>query len=163
MKLTVTRLFELLDYNKDTGVFTWVGYRSNRTKKGAIAGNLNTTGYIDIGIDGAVYRAHRLAWMYVKLRSPDKSIDHINGVKTDNRICNLREATTQQNNMNRGVQSNNKTGLKGVGFIAKTNKFRARICVNGKELVIGTFDSKEQAHFAYISYAKQLHKEFSHI
>jgi len=98
--ITQDKLKEILDYNQHTGLFTWKKIKkySNRSV-GDIAGSLSL-GYVVIGIDKKIYKAHRLAWLYVYGEFPKEQLDHINGNKEDNRICNLREANQSQNNFN---------------------------------------------------------------
>ena len=96
MSLQLSRLKELLSYNPDTGNFTWLVSRG-KAKKNDIAGHLEHTGYISIRIHGKAYLAHRLAWFYVFGGFPDSDLDHVNGVRTDNSMNNLRIATKPQN------------------------------------------------------------------
>ena len=88
--ITQSKLKELVNYDQDTGIFTWKKRTSNRIKIGDIIGNLHNCGYIEMGVNGKRYLAHRLAWLYVYGYMP-KLIDHINTNKQDNRICNLYE------------------------------------------------------------------------
>ena len=92
-----------------------------------------------------------------------KSIDHINGIKDDNRIINLRECTTQQNGMNRGPQKNNSSGYKGVGWSKKSSKWRAQIRFNNKSIYLGLFDDKKEAAKIYNKEAKKLFGEFVYL
>src|SRR5262245_57168181 len=97
--LEVTRLRELLKYIPETGDFYWKKPRRGMVQ-GACAGTLINNGYIHIVIDGHAFKAHRLAWFYVNGVWPKQQIDHINGKRADNRICNLREAVQRQNSWN---------------------------------------------------------------
>lgn len=151
--LTLAQLRELLHYAPETGVFTWSKPRSG-VRHGAQAGMVDR-GYRFIRLLGRVYYAHRLAWLYVYGEWPRGQIDHIDGNPSDNRICNLRDATHSQNNMNKRVKRDNQTGLKGVKKYRK--RFQARI--NGDYL--GTFDTAEDAHAAYIAAAKVRFGEFA--
>lgn len=150
-----------LDYDKDTGIFRWKidcgGRKGNRIKAGSIAGSLNGEGYRDIGINKRVYRAHRLAWLYVTKVWPNCVVDHKNGIVNDNRFDNLRLATDRQSSENRTHK--NKYGLKGVS--TKRNLFRARIFHNGKSVHIGYYATKEEAAAAYLNKSLELQKEFS--
>ena len=87
--------------------------------------------------------------------------DHINGIKTDNRRCNLRVCTRSENSSNRGASSNNKTRLKGVSKNSDLETFRAEITVNGKKIYLGSFRTPEEAHIAYIAASKKYHGAFS--
>lgn len=149
-----------LDYNPKTGVFTWKEPISNRIKTGMEAGSISREGYWLIGIFGKVYFAHRLAWIYVHGNFPKGQLDHINGVKNDNRICNLRIATNQQNKRNTYVQRNNKLGVKGVSLISQTNRYRAQITANKKTRHIGCFKTLDEAAAAYRQAAMEIDPVF---
>ena len=154
--LTAERLREVLDYCPDTGVFTWKIRSNRRVKVGDVAGALRHNGYIQIGIDGCLHRAHRLAWLYVTGESPPSEIDHINCVKNDNRIANLRLATSAENKQNQSkAQKRNKAGFLGVS--PHEGKFQAQIKVDGKKMHIGRFNTPEEAHAAYLEAKRRLH------
>ena len=157
--LTQERLKELLDYDPETGVFVRKASRGT-AKAGSVAGCMYNTGYIMIRIDSKDYTAHRLAWLYVYGCWPTNQIDHINRVKDDNRLCNLREATQSENNWNVGKYKNNKSGLTGVSWHNSTKKWQAQISVNGKLIYLGLFDTPEEGHAAYLK-AKAAHHKFS--
>lgn len=154
---TQERLREVLDYNQNTGVFTWKTSTSNRVKTGHRAGCVSDRGYVIIGVDADEYRAHRLAWLYVYGSAPDR-IDHKNRNRQDNRICNLRPATSSQSNMNRPARRN---GLKGVDFFKARQKWRARVHKEGKATHLGYFDTEQEAHSVYWDAAKEVHGEFA--
>tara|TARA_R110000822_G_scaffold281251_1_gene402945 strand:- start:3129 stop:3617 length:489 start_codon:yes stop_codon:yes gene_type:complete len=158
--ITQERLHELLDYDPDTGVFVW-RERRGAVKSGTTAGRIHHSGYREISINNKKYLSHRLAWLYVYGAFPDDQIDHINGVKTDNRLVNLRESTNTQNAYNRGLMPNNSTGLKGVCFNKIRNRYQSQIVVNKKVIYLGTFSSPEEAHAAYCKAAEKLHGEFA--
>ena len=88
-------------------------------------------------------------------------VDHINGIKTDNRRCNLRICSAAQNQHNQKRRTDNTTGYKGVVFRPDSGRFRARICINGKRKNLGLFDSAEEAYAAYCSAAIRFHGEFA--
>lgn len=136
--ISLDDLKKYLDYNQDTGIFTWKITKSNSNKAGNISNSHTKAGYIQIRIDKKLYLGHRLAWFYVYGEWPEL-IDHINGIKDDNRISNLRKATKQQNLMNSKMRSNNKTGAKGVIFCKDRNRYRAEIGLNGKNINLGYF------------------------
>ena len=156
-ELTAERLRELLDYNPHTGEFVWrVSCRG--TKAGDIAGSSGSEGRRHIIIGYARFKAHRLAWLYVHGVWPKGLIDHINGIPSDNRIANLREASMSENLCNqRRPHSHNRSGILGVQWKKDRNKFRARIVISGKEKHLGYFDSKEDAQAAYASAKKEFH------
>lgn len=148
--LTHSRLKELLNYEPDTGVFTWKVDRTGHTKSGDIAGGINNYGYRYIKIDGKKYGAHRLAWFYVFEQFPPDYIDHINGKTDDNRIENLRPCTNSENQQNRA-------GFYGVCWIKGRRRWRSQIKINGKRKVIGQFFSKDDAYAAYCAAKKEIH------
>lgn len=155
--LTQERLKELLHYDPDTGVFTWVDTIGPNAKKGNSCGSLGTKGYLTIRLDGKLYRSHRLAWLYVTGNEPQNYIDHINRIKTDNRFCNLRDLTNSENLHNRiKPQKTNTSGHLGIDFHKASKKWRARVNVNKKEILIGFFETKELAIAAYKK-AKKIH------
>ncbi|MFZ2541849.1 MAG: HNH endonuclease [Gallionella sp.] len=158
--LTQTRLKQLLDYNPETGVFTRRVVISNRTKVGDVAGTLNAKGYIIIRVDGKQYLAHRLAWLCAQGEFPPNEIDHINGIKTDNRICNLRAATRSENAMNQNMNARNTSGFKGVSWSKLRQKWYAHCQVNGKKHYLGCFDTAEKASAIYEQFATIRHGEF---
>lgn len=149
-KLNSSRLREALAYNPDTGVFTWRVRASKNTHIGEIAGcSRPSNGYIRISLDGGTYYAHRLAWRYAYGRWPKGQIDHINGVRTDNRISNLRDVTSAVNNHNSTRKAANSAGYTGVRMTPK-GRYVATICRKH----LGVFDTPAQAHAAYLA-AKQ--------
>jgi hypothetical protein len=155
--LTQDRLKAILDYNPDTGKFQW---RQRRGSAGAgrIAGCDDGQGYIQILINSRVYAAHRLAWLWIHGRWPHPEIDHKNGVRNDNRLTNLREATRSQNHANR--KSNpNRAGLKGVE--RREDRWSSYIRVKGRSIRLGTFDTPEEAHNAYLAAARRAYGEFA--
>lgn len=152
VKLTHKELLERLSYNPDTGVFTWIKSNSNAAPSGSVAGCINnTSGYCQIRINGETFRAHRLAWFYVHGKWPEKQMDHINRVKTDNRIKNLRLVSHSENNQNKKV--------KGYTYSKKSKKWRSYIGLNGKKHHLGYFDSPEEAEQAYFTAKKIMHIE----
>jgi hypothetical protein len=156
--VSVERLKELLEYNPITGEFTRKITVSN-AKKGTAAGCKNCEGYKVIRIDGLLYYAHRLAWLYIHGFYPN-NVDHIDGNKNNNCISNLRVATTRQNNWNRSTFKSNSSGFKGVSLHKETGKWRARIRSCGKYKSLGLFRSPIEAHTAYSKAAAELHGEF---
>lgn len=96
-----------------------------------------------------------------KLR-PGEQCDHLNGIKTDNRLENLRVATNAQNSMNRGLNKNNTSGEKGVYWHKRAQKWMAYIMYQGRRIHLGLFMTKEAAALAYSQTAKQLFGEFAY-
>jgi hypothetical protein len=153
--ITQSRLKELLNYNSDTGVFTWI------KRSGSVAGGLDKCGYIHIRVDYNLYFAHRLAWLYVYGLFPEDQIDHINRVKDDNRFTNLRPATKSQNQMNTPRRSDNKSGHKGVCWSKTAKKWNSGIRVDGKRKHLGSFNDKSDAILAYNSAADKYYGKFA--
>ncbi len=143
--LSHVRLLELLHYEPDTGVFTWRVSPVNSVKVGSTAGAVNSQGYVLIKIGGRSYSAHRLAWFYVHGVWPPNQIDHINRIRTDNRLVNLRLANSQENNKNGSKRRDNTSGITGVRWYKRARKFYAYIGSNGKLLSLGYFDTLEEA------------------
>jgi|SRR5215471_13390464 len=141
---TRERLLELLDYNPETGIFTWKLDKGGHIMKGKLAGNMNCSRE-RIGIDGKSYKTAVLTWVIVHGYWPTTYIDHIDGNTTNNRISNLREATPSQSAMNRSTPSNNTSGIKGVRWNSKGEVWEARIQVNNKVIQIGSFKSLVEA------------------
>lgn len=154
--LTAQRLREVLRYDPETGCFTWLVMLSNKGPVGAEAGSPDKRNYIQIGIDGRDYKAHRLAWMYMTGEWPTMEIDHRNTVQSDNRLENLRELPHRHNAENqRAPRVNNKVGLLGVS--PSGGKFKAQIQVAGRQFNLGRFDTPEQAHESYIAAKRERH------
>lgn len=162
--LTQARLIEMFYYSKETGVFVRkepVLCRNGQIpyKAGAIAGSVGSNGYINISIDGKRYYAHRLAFMYVTGSFPLFSVDHIDGVRTNNAWSNIRDIPPRENSQNRRKENpNNKSaGLLGVSRYGKHGKYRAGIFVAGKRLHLGCFDTKEDAFNCYAEAKRAMH------
>lgn len=144
MSLTQEEAHRLFEYRD--GVLYWKELVTNRTGKrvGKIAGYVHPTGYRLISVHGYQYKAHRLMFLYHYGYMPE-FIDHINGIKDDNRIENLRAATKAQNNQNRRAQKNNTFGIKGVSKLKNSPNWRCRISYNKKLHELGGFKSKKLA------------------
>ena len=154
-----------LTYEPSSGILRWkrdeTGYGSNgKVKSGHTAGYRSQIGYIYVTIGQIPYLGHRIAWILMTGSWPDHQIDHINGIRDDNRWENLRQASKRENQRNRRAQINNKLGLKGV-TLARSGRYRANICINGKQTSLGTFDTKEAAAAAYWEASITYFGEFS--
>jgi hypothetical protein len=144
-----------IEYDPETGVFY-----SKRLKR--ILGTMHNKGYWTFGFRGTQYLAHRVAWAMVNGEVPAcMSIDHVNGVRTDNRIKNLRLATAAENSRNQGLKQANTSGFKGACFDRRKGKWMAHITVNSKFNFLGYFGSASDAHDAYVTAAARLHGEFA--
>lgn len=161
--ISAERLREVLHYCPDTGVFTRTDSRGGRYA-GSIAGNVRADGYIRILIDRRSYLAHRLAWMYVHGGFPSGELDHADGVRSNNAITNLRQATRSENVHNRkGANKNNKSGFFGVSWDKQKGRWVAQIKLGRKSFRLGFFDSPEVAHAAYLSAKSRLHPFSNHL
>ena len=141
-------------------------YQNNGTlksiKSNKIVGQPNEEGYIRLRYKGKELRAHRVIWIMFNGDIPEGMlIDHIDGIKANNKIENLRLATRTQNNANK--KCNFEHGLpKGVTKTT-SGKFRARLYTKGINHCLGTFDTPEQAEEAYNTKAKEIHGEFAYV
>lgn len=160
--LSAEELRDALDYNPETGVFARKGMRRVRHAQDSDRpGHLSSDGYRYIRVRSIRYLEHRLAWFYVYGRWPAE-LDHINRVRSDNRIGNLREATRSQNKANVALQSNNTSGVKGVLFDRANGKWMAYIQVDGKFKNLGRFELKEDAMAARVEAFRKTFGEFAH-
>ena len=158
MQITADYLRSILSYDVETGRFVWL----KGPRRGRDAGSVGGVGYCRIGINGKVYFAHRLAWLYVTGSWPGEMVDHKNTIRSDNRWENLRAATRGQNQANSGPYSNNKSGIKGVYPSHRPGKpWVASITKNGRCRRIGRYATKEEAAAAYEIAANRLHGEFA--
>lgn len=142
--ITRELLVSHLHYDPYTGVFRRRIALCNKVKVGDIAGRTDTSGYSAIRVCGRLYKAHRLAWLYVYGEMP-VVIDHINGVKSDNRILNLRNCTSKQNAENQKLRSNNKTNHRGVYWSSNEGKYKAQVGHTGNIHHLGTFTRIQDA------------------
>ena len=154
--LTQERLKEVLHYDPETGIFVWRVSPTNCVRLGSAAGTHNK-GYIQIRVDGTIYHAHRLSWLYMTGRFPKDQIDHINRVRDDNRFINLREASSGQNAQNTAKRQNNKSGFLGVSWNKECSKWLVHITENYKTISVGYFADKNDAYAAYLTAKKKLH------
>lgn len=158
--ITQERVRALLDYNADTGVFTWKVRRGCRSA-GSIAGCLHESAAykcIVIRVDGALEKAHRLAWLHVHGLTPD-IIDHINRDATDNRLANLRVATRAQNQANSKRPKQMSSPYRGVTY--GYNGYTAQISHKNKSVYLGRFKTAEEAYVAWCKAAKKLRGDFA--
>lgn len=159
MTATVTheRLLELLRYDKRTGLFTWRVRRNQHVAAGDVAGTISKAdGYRRINIGRKLYSAHRLAYFYVLGHWPEFDVDHRNGVRDDNRWQNLRPLTRAENMQNlQGAHRDNSTGLLGVAPVR--NRFGAYIRIDGKNRYLGSFNTAQEAHEAYLQAKRAAH------
>ena len=148
-------LKEWLKYDPETGVFTWRKSPPKRIVTGQVAGS-DMRGYVRIMFRKVLYLAHRLAWVYMSDQPLPAFIDHINGVKSDNRWCNLRSASLAINQQNKHkAHKNSKTGVLGVSACGRG--FRAAVRLMGKNHYSQTFRTIDEASLAYVEMKRRLH------
>lgn len=154
--ITFEEASAILRYEPETGLLFWKVGGSGR-RAGDIAGFRHNRGYWSLESGGKGYLAHRIAWLLIHGVWPEKEIDHINGVRDDNRLINLREVTGAQNCQNkRKPRRDNTTGLLGVRPMGR--KWQARIMTNGKAAYLGTYETPQLAAEAYLQ-AKRIQHE----
>ena len=154
--LTQERLKEKLQYDPETGIFTWRQDHRN-AKIGSIAGWPGGNGYIQIMVDGVSYLAHRLAWLYHYGEWPENELDHDNHVRSDNRICNLNKSSKAHNAKNCKRRSDNTTGITGVDWVESKKRWVVRIQSKGRRRSGGYFKLKKDA----VSARKKLEKQYN--
>ena len=144
--LTYEWVHKLFNYSPETGDLIWKLPTANRVYPGDTFGALcKTHGYIQGYVFGKLYKAHRLIWLYIYGYFPENEIDHINRIRNDNRLCNLREVSRQCNLRNSKIQINNTSRITGVCFHIKANKWVAHIILNNKSKYLGIFSSYDEA------------------
>lgn len=169
-KITQKFLKSVLDYNQETGLFVWKKKTAIRrmdrtwnTRFGTkIAGCKNNCGYIQIYVKSIPYLAHKLAWLYMTGEWPEE-LDHIDVNRSNNAFLNLRLVTSSQNKCNRGKQTNNKSGFKGVCYYPPLNKWHAQIHLKGDRIHLGYHNCPTAAYIAYCHAAKKYHGEFARV
>lgn len=155
--LSLERLREALVYDETTGVFTRRVTASSNALAGSIVLCRSSKGYLRVMIDGVRFTAHRLAWFYTKGKWPSEQIDHINGIKDDNRIANLREATAGENQQNVKPRRKSTSRFLGVSWHKDRRKWSSQIGINGRAVYLGLFDTEVAAHNAYLAKKRQAH------
>lgn len=135
------RILDSLQYNPETGEFTWK-IDNVSIKAGSIAGTKSDRGYTIIAVGGRRYRAHNLAWFFVHGVWPTKLIDHINHVRTDNRIVNLREVDHSDNCKNKSLAINNSSGHTGIHWCKTRERWVVQI---GNRITVGRYKKIENA------------------
>lgn len=153
--ITAEEAKKSLSYDPDTGVFTWLERRM-RSAAGSVAGSVHPRGYRRIGVRGSVVYAHRLAWVMHYGKEPVGEIDHINGIKDDNRIANLRDVPQKVNNQNKRESSL-------AGVVPSINgQWCATFIYEGRVLRIGTFATQEEAAAMRLHLKKKLFEGCAH-
>lgn len=161
-KLSIDTLKRKLKYDPATGLFTRNCIMTG-SSIGDVCGTKKENGYVIISIDRVLYRAHRLAWFYFYGRWPEGDIDHVNRIRNDNRIANLREACRSDNLCNSSRRSDNKTGIRGVSFNRVSNTYTVKIQKNGKTLTrYGVTNIAVAKDIARV-FSNELHGDFSNV
>lgn len=157
--LTQAEIMKVLRYDPRTGFLYWLerhpddfdmlpniirGWNTRYAGKRALT-TLNNHGYLHGTIFGKTYTAHRVIWVICTGYWPEEGIDHTNQDRTDNRIGNLREVTSSQNSQNTSLRSDNTSGTAGVNYNIATDKWLARICINGTHTHLGLFETLDEA------------------
>lgn len=162
--ISAAHVAERLAYDAETGVFTWKPNESgspqwNGRFAGKATGSVDSdTGYVRIRLGSKLYYAHRLAWLLTTGDWPAGQIDHRNGVRTDNRLANLREATRAENAQNVALRKDNRAGATGVYLCRRSGRWVAEICASGKRHRMGGFGTAEEARTAYLAAKAELHR-----
>ncbi len=143
-ELLLVEVKRIFSYDKDTGKFTRIVAKQG-TRIGDVAGSLSQRGYVSLKINYKTYRAHRIAWLYHCGKFPDGDIDHINHNKSDNRICNLRDVPSLDNQKNKPILARNKSDVTGVSWSEDRQKWVAFININSKTKNLGRFKNKDDA------------------
>jgi hypothetical protein len=139
-----------IKYNSETGEFFINDIKINNSK--------DDNGYIRIMVNSKRYKASRLAWLLFYGKEPQNLIDHINGIRSDNRICNLRDVTNSENCQNQlKAKRTSTSGFLGVKKRNRYDKWWATISKNGIEYYLGDYNTPEEAHNAYLIAKKELH------
>lgn len=165
--LTAARLREWLSYDPATGAFVWLRIPCSNIPAGTPAGaGKGSHGYRHIRVEGRLYRSHRLAWLHVYGAWPNADVDHINGVRDDNRIANLRDVSRQMNVQNTMRIHRDKAeplplGVRRLQTKSRLRKpFYASLGIDGKRLHLGYFATPEEAGAAYLAAKRRLHAGF---
>lgn len=158
--VTQSRLKQLSSYDPETGVFVWTLARRG-VRVGQECGRISkTSGYRDIGVDGGLHKASRLAFVYMTGAYPRGVVDHINGNRSDDRWANLRDVSHSENCANVALRSDNTSGAHGVVWDAARSKWRAQIRVDGKKVNLGRFADKSEAIKAHKAASNE---QWSHV
>ena len=152
--LTYEQAREYFNYNQETGVLTWKITKSSGACKGYRVGMISDRGYLITCINKKMYRVSRIIWLYVYGVWPTHYIDHINGIRDDNRLCNLREVTPRENQQNSKAHRNGK--LVGFRKHKNTSKVSACIGVSNKKIHLGMFNTEQEAHETYLEACAKL-------
>lgn len=156
-------LLDTLTYNPDTGAFFWKNKGRGRQLNKEV-GSWDMYGYKTVRLgkqnNNKSYKLHRLAWFYATGEWPKHDIDHLNGIRHDNRMENLRDVPRKMNLENQRKIKNRptKTGLIGAYFDSRKDMFYSRISHHDKSIYLGSFKTAEEAHNKYMETKRQIHE-----
>jgi hypothetical protein len=159
-KIAPETLRQLFTFDPDEGIFRYQKDKV-RCKAGSVAGSIHRQGWRSIKINKRCYPAHHLAWLWVHGRWPIHEIDHINGVRDDNRFINLREADAFQQVMNSARPRTNTSGVKNVYFDREMNRYRVHLRHKKKSIHIGYFPTLQEAASAAADARNRLQGDFA--
>ena len=158
--ITQQTLKEYLQYNQYTGEFTWIKNPGTNITIGAVAGCFDSKGYIKITILGSQTYGHRLAFLYMDGVIPTM-VDHIDGNPSNNKYINLRATTHSGNMRNSSISGRNTTGVKGVSWNSRYQKYKVQITIEGKQRGLGYYSSLGEATKVIKEARERYHKEFT--
>lgn len=154
--LTFERCRELFNYDPDTGVITNRVYRNFRSTAGKMVGSNDGKGYLHMRVDYKMYQNHRVAWLWFYGEWPSAHVDHIDGVRDNNRIANLRDVPQIINQQNRrDPRVGSASQVMGVRLVK--GSWQSRIYFHKREWILGYFDTPEEAHAAYLGAKRLFH------
>lgn len=156
--LTAERARELFEY-RDGHLYRRMSV--NGARAGTRVGSVNCSGYVNVMADRVLYLGHRVVWLVVHGSWPTLHLDHINGVRSDNRIENLRECTAAQNSAVARRRKIPKSGYRGVHQTSSNGLWAARFSYQGKRYYVGTFDTAELASASYWLESERVRGPFS--
>ena len=156
--ITQEELKKVLIYDPDTGIFTNRVMRNSRSKAGDVCGSLKTDGYLRVSINSKRYSLHRLSFLYMEGYLPEYDVDHKNGIRDDNRWCNLRHVSQFCNMQNCKSRTDNSSGFSGVSWFNNRSKWWARAEVGGKHIHLGLYSSPLEAALARLTWEVQCSK-----
>lgn len=156
--LTKELLHQLFEYRD--GELYWKNTIAPRAVAGKIAGSLHHSGYRYVKLQGKSIANHRIIFMLHHGYFP-KEVDHKDRDRRNNKIENLREATSSLNSLNRTVSCKSKSGIRGVIFNEKINKWMVQINVDKKQKYFGSYHDLEVAKFVAEFIRHKYHKQFS--